>query len=60
MEEVLDDPKLNTEEYLESKTIELIKLPISELEKLSTKGEEKRILQEEKELGEIRARHHVN
>ncbi|MBU1046304.1 CCA tRNA nucleotidyltransferase [Patescibacteria group bacterium] len=59
MEEVLDDPKLNTEEYLESKTLELIKLPISELTKLSQKGEEKKEAQQEKELGEIRARHNV-
>jgi len=59
MEEVLDDPKLNTVEYLESKTLELIKLSESELKKLSKKGEKKQKELEEKELKEIRARHHV-
>jgi len=60
MEEVLDDPKLNTSEYLESKTLELIKLPTSELVLLSQKGEEKKNIQEKKELKEIRVKHHVN
>jgi len=60
MEEVLDNPKLNTKKYLESKTSELIKLPTSELVLLSQKGEEKKNIQEKKELKEIRVKHHVN
>ncbi|MCK5285697.1 MAG: HD domain-containing protein [Candidatus Pacebacteria bacterium] len=59
MEEVLDNPKLNTEEYLETKTLELIKLSEKELIQLSQKGIEKKTAQEEKELKEIRDKHHV-
>ena len=59
MEEVLDDPKLNTEEYLESKTLKLIKLSESKLKSLSEQGEEKKEAREEKELKEIRDKHNV-
>ena len=59
MEEILDNPKLNTEEYLESKTLELIKLSESDLKLLSQKGEEKKDVLEEKELKEIRDKHNV-
>ncbi len=31
LEEVLDDPERNTEEYLVKRSIELVKLPVDEL-----------------------------
>jgi len=59
LEEVLDDPKLNTEEYLENKTNKLIKLSEKDLKKLGEAGKEKREEEEERELAKIRERHHV-
>lgn len=60
MEEVLEDPKLNTSEYLEKRTLELISLPEKELKALAEKGKEKKHEAEEKNLTEIRKRHHVS
>lgn len=59
LEDVLDDPDLNTAEYLENKTKELFKLPIEKLKELGEKGKEKKDEEEEKELEEIRKRHWV-
>ncbi|MBX4210871.1 HD domain-containing protein, partial [Candidatus Parcubacteria bacterium] len=41
LEEVLDDPKLNSEDYLEKKVLELKDLSEKELQKLGEKGKEK-------------------
>ncbi len=60
MEEVLEDPKLNTEEYLEKKSLELFKLSDIELKNLAKKGLEKKEKFEEKDLLEIRNKHHVS
>ena len=59
LEEVLDNPKLNTEEYLEDRARDFAKLEIKELEKIGKEGKEKKEKEEEKELGEIRKRHFV-
>ena len=59
LEEVMEDPKLNTPEYLESKAQELIKLDIGELKKLSDKGKEIKEKVEEEALKEIRKKHNV-
>lgn len=59
MEEVLEDPKLNTEKYLSDKAMELNKLEINELIKLSEQGKNKKDELEEKELDEIRQKHRV-
>ncbi|MFA5831475.1 MAG: CCA tRNA nucleotidyltransferase [Candidatus Paceibacterota bacterium] len=59
LEEVLEDPGLNTEEYLEKRTLELIKLPETELKKLGEEGKEKKAEAEELELTEIRKKHGV-
>lgn len=59
LEEVLDDPTLNTEEYLENKAKELIQLPIDELKALADKGKDKIEIEEEKELKKIRSKHKV-
>ncbi len=59
LEEVLEDPNLNTSEYLEKRTLELIKLPESELKKLGEEGKEAKAEAEEQELTEIRKKHGV-
>ena len=59
LEEVLDDPKLNTEEYLENKAKELILLPVEELKRLADKGKDKKDEEEERELKKIRSKHKV-
>lgn len=59
LEEVLDDPSLNTIEYLEKRSLELIKLPDAELKALGESGKESKEEVEEKEIGEIRKRHKV-
>jgi poly(A) polymerase/tRNA nucleotidyltransferase (CCA-adding enzyme) len=59
MEEVLEDPKLNTEEYLEEKTQKLLELPEKELKTLAEKGKEKKGEVDEEHLKEIRKKHFV-
>jgi len=59
LEEVLDDPEKNTAKYLEKRANEMSKLPEKELEKLGEAGKDKKEMEEEKELSEIRKRHHV-
>lgn len=60
MEEVLDDPKLNTEEYLTNRTKELLALSEPDLKKLAEKGKQKKEQEEQKELEEIRKKHFVS
>lgn len=59
LEEVLDDPKLNNEEYLNNKAIELIKLPESELRKMGEEGKKKKEEENDEEIGKIRKSHRV-
>jgi tRNA nucleotidyltransferase (CCA-adding enzyme) len=59
MEEVLEDPKLNTAEYLEKKTLALLAMPEKALQELAEKGKERKGEAEEKDLEVIRKRHHV-
>ena len=59
LEEVLDDPGLNTEEYLQKRAGEMNALPESELKKLGQAGKEKKDEEEEKELKKIRGKYHV-
>jgi len=59
LEEVLEDPSLNKEEYLTEKTVKLSKMSDRELEELSNKGRLKKEKEEEKKLREIRLKHHV-
>ncbi len=54
LEEVLDDPKKNTEEYLENRAKELIILPENELEDLGKQGKQTK---EEVDKGEIKKIH---
>ena len=59
LEEVLEDPKLNTETYLEKKAIELAALPEKELTKIGEKAKEKKDEIEEKKIEKIRGKYHV-
>ncbi len=59
LEEVLDDPARNTEEYLEKRAKELVSLPEKELEQIGKKGKEMKEKEEEKTLSEIRKKHWV-
>lgn len=59
MEEVLDNPDLNTEEYLDKKTSKLSKMSDKELKELGEKGKKKREGEEEKEIEEIRKKYFV-
>lgn len=52
MEEVLEDPSINTEQYLDNRILELLKLSESELIKLAEAGKER---QKEEETAEIKA-----
>lgn len=59
LEEVLENPDLNTAEYLESRARELLALPIEELKKLGEAGKEKKEETEEEELKKINKKHGV-
>jgi len=59
LEEVLEDPKRNTEEYLDARTEQLLKLPEGELKKLGESGKKRREAEEEREIKEILEKHHV-
>jgi putative nucleotidyltransferase with HDIG domain len=59
LEEVLEDPKLNTAEYLEKQALELAKVSDDELKKRGEAGKEKKELEEEKMLKEITDKYHV-
>ncbi len=60
LEEVLDDPQKNTDEYMESRAKELAKLPNEELQKLGAEGKERKAEAEEAELKDIRKKHFVD
>lgn len=59
LEEVLDDPSLNTEEYLEKKAQELVRLTEEELKKRGESGRQKKGEVEEGELKKIRSKYRV-
>jgi tRNA nucleotidyltransferase (CCA-adding enzyme) len=59
LEEVLDDPKKNTKEYLDKRTQELLEISEDALQKLGQAGKERREAAEEEEIKEIMEKHHV-
>ncbi len=59
LEEVLDDPVLNTEEYLQKRTTGLSVLSEEELKKLGTEGKMRKEEEEKKELAKIRGKYRV-
>jgi len=60
LEEVLDDPKRNTKEYLEERALSLAKMADSELEKLGESGKDKKDDAEEIEVKKLRSKHRVS
>jgi len=59
LEEVLDDPAKNTEQYLENKAKELILLPNNDLRELGEKGKISKEEADEIEIKKIRSEHKV-
>ncbi len=59
LEEVLEDPKKNTEAQLVSRTGELLQLPEEDLRNLGEEGKKTREKREEEELHKILEKHHV-
>jgi poly(A) polymerase/tRNA nucleotidyltransferase (CCA-adding enzyme) len=59
LEDVLEDPKLNTAEYLEKRALDLIKLSDEELRKLGEQAKLRKKEEEEKELKDITDKYHV-
>lgn len=59
LSEVLEDPKLNTRDYLEKKVEELHALTLGELAKLGKEAKAKNEIEEEKEIGKIREEYKV-
>ena len=59
LEDILEDPSKNTQEYLDTKTSSLLELSDEELKKLGDSGKKKREAAEEAELSKILEKHHV-
>jgi tRNA nucleotidyltransferase (CCA-adding enzyme) len=59
LEEVLEEPQKNTEEYLQNRATVLLTLSDEELRALGEKGKQARDEADEAELVEIRKKHHV-
>jgi heme oxygenase len=59
LEEVLDDPTLNTTEYLNERAIKLIKLSEKDLRALGEEGKKKKEEENEEEVKGIRKSHRV-
>jgi poly(A) polymerase/tRNA nucleotidyltransferase (CCA-adding enzyme) len=59
MEEVLENPSLNTEEYLLNRAGELNMLPMKQLKTLSDKGIERKKNVENVKISEIRNKHNI-
>ena len=60
LEEVLDDPKKNTADHLESRSRELATLDDKELKKWGEAGKERLTEEEEAAVQELRKKHHVS
>ena len=59
LEEILDDPARNTEEYLDKRARELLTMDEGSLKELGEAGKMKREEAEEKEVQAIMSKHHV-
>ena len=59
LEEVLDDPKKNTAEYLENRAKELSKLPEQELKVLGEEGKDRKTDEDEAAVQQLRKKYHV-
>jgi tRNA nucleotidyltransferase (CCA-adding enzyme) len=59
LEEVLEDPTKNTEEYLKSRSQQLLNLEENALKALGEEGKKRREAAEEEEVRQIMEKHHV-
>jgi len=59
LEEVLENPALNTKEYLENRAKVLNKMTDEELKRIGDSGKEKKAEEEDKKIAEIRKKHWV-
>lgn len=59
LEEVLEDPSKNNEEYLDQKTAQLLAMQADDLRALGESGKKKREEKEDQEVREIMEKHHV-
>ena len=59
LEEALEDPSVNTTEYMENKALELLKLPEEELKTLAEAGKKKQAEEEAKAIKDIAREHEV-
>lgn len=59
LEEVLDDPAKNTQEYLQKRAAELSKLPQKELQELGEAGKDRREEEDKAAVQQLREKHHV-
>ncbi|MHB1769595.1 MAG: CCA tRNA nucleotidyltransferase [Minisyncoccota bacterium] len=59
LEEVLDNPDINTQEYLDNRTKELLAMPEHTLRKLGEAGRQRRESAEDEEIKQIMDKHHV-
>ncbi len=59
LEEVLENPALNTKEYLEKRVLELDQISLEELKKMAESGKEKKEKAQEEQIEEIRKKHWV-
>jgi hypothetical protein len=59
LEEALEDSSKNTEEYMEERALELLKMPEEELQALAEAGKQKQAEEEAKALKDIAREHKV-
>ena len=60
LEEVLDDPSKNTEDYLQKRTTELMALPEKELKNLGEEGKDRKAEEDAAAIKKLREKHHVD
>ena len=60
LEEVLDDPKKNTAEYLEKRAMDMMQMNDTELKKLGEEGKERKEEEDEAAVKNYERKHHVN
>ena len=59
LEEVIENPSLNTEEYLIKRAAELSMLPMKQLREMAERGVEKKREVEEEKVSQIRKKHDI-
>lgn len=60
LEEVLDDPSKNTDEYLQDQARSLLQLPDAELKKAGEAGKDRRVEEDAAAVKALRDKHHVS